>query len=44
MLWISGDTVLYDGVREVAERVRVDTAVLHLGGVRFPVTGPCATR
>ncbi len=39
-LWISGDTVLYDGVREVAERVRVDTAILHLGGVRFPVTGP----
>jgi L-ascorbate metabolism protein UlaG (beta-lactamase superfamily) len=27
-------------VREVAERLRVDTALLHLGGVRFPVTGP----
>ena len=40
VLWISGDTVLYDGVREVATRLRVDTAVLHLGGVRFPVTGP----
>jgi L-ascorbate metabolism protein UlaG (beta-lactamase superfamily) len=40
VLWISGDTVLYDGVREVAERLRVDTALLHLGGVRFPVTGP----
>ena len=39
-LWISGDTVLYDGVREVAERLRVDTALLHLGGVRFPITGP----
>ena len=39
-LWISGDTVLYDGVRAVADRLRVDTAVLHLGGVRFPVTGP----
>ena len=39
-LWISGDTVLYDGVREVAERVPVDTAPLHLGGVQFPVTGP----
>jgi len=39
-LWISGDTVLYDGVREVAERLRVDTALLHLGGVRFPVSGP----
>src|SRR4051794_4435816 len=39
-LWISGDTVLYDGVRQVAERVQVGTALLHLGGVRFPVTGP----
>ncbi|HKO37128.1 MAG TPA: MBL fold metallo-hydrolase [Solirubrobacterales bacterium] len=39
-LWISGDTVLYDGVREVGERLRVGIAVLHLGGVRFPATGP----
>jgi L-ascorbate metabolism protein UlaG (beta-lactamase superfamily) len=40
VLWISGDTVLYDGVREVADRLQVDTALLHLGGVQFPVTGP----
>src|SRR3954454_6596077 len=40
VLWISGDTVLYDGVRQVAERLEVDVALLHLGGVRFPVTGP----
>lgn len=39
-LWISGDTVLFRGLPEVAERLRVDVAVLHLGGVRFPVTGP----
>ena len=39
-LWFSGDTVLYDGVREVAGRLDVDTAVLHLGEVKFPVTGP----
>jgi L-ascorbate metabolism protein UlaG (beta-lactamase superfamily) len=32
--------VLYDGVREVADRLRVDTALLHLGAVRFAVTGP----
>ena len=32
--------MLYDGVREVAERLEIDTALLHLGGVRFPVTGP----
>jgi L-ascorbate metabolism protein UlaG (beta-lactamase superfamily) len=40
VLWISGDTVLYDGVRQVANRFQVDTAILHLGGVQFPVTGP----
>ncbi|HET6507334.1 MAG TPA: MBL fold metallo-hydrolase [Baekduia sp.] len=40
VLWISGDTVLYDGVREVARRLDVDTAILHLGGVRFPISGP----
>ena len=40
VLWISGDTVVYEGVREVADRLKVDTALLHLGGVRFPVTGP----
>jgi L-ascorbate metabolism protein UlaG (beta-lactamase superfamily) len=40
VLWISGDTVLYDGVRQVAARLQVDTALLHLGGVRFHVTGP----
>lgn len=39
-LWISGDTVLYDGVREVAARLDVDVAIIHLGGVQFPVTGP----
>ncbi|MET0578522.1 MAG: MBL fold metallo-hydrolase [Ilumatobacteraceae bacterium] len=39
-LWISGDTVLYSGVRQVAERLDVGTAVVHLGGVRFPITGP----
>jgi L-ascorbate metabolism protein UlaG (beta-lactamase superfamily) len=40
VVWISGDTVLYDGVRQVADRLEVDTALLHLGAVRFPVTGP----
>ena len=40
VLWISGDTVLYDGVRQVADRLQVDIALLHLGGVRFPITGP----
>ncbi len=40
VLWISGDTVLYEGLEQVAERLRVDAALLHLGAVRFPVTGP----
>ena len=40
VVWLSGDTVLYDGVREVASRLDVDVAVLHLGAVRFPITGP----
>jgi len=39
-LWISGDTVLYDGVRQVADRIDVGTALIHLGGVQFGVTGP----
>ncbi|GAA4955265.1 MBL fold metallo-hydrolase [Actinoplanes utahensis] len=39
-LWISGDTVLFRGVREVARRFDIGTALLHLGAVRFPVTGP----
>jgi L-ascorbate metabolism protein UlaG (beta-lactamase superfamily) len=40
ILWISGDTALYDGVRQVADRLEVGTALLHLGGVRFPISGP----
>ena len=38
-LWISGDTVLYSGVRQVS-RLQVSLAVLHLGGAHFPLTGP----
>jgi L-ascorbate metabolism protein UlaG (beta-lactamase superfamily) len=39
-VWITGDTVLYDGIRAVADRLEIATVLLHLGGVRFPVTGP----
>jgi L-ascorbate metabolism protein UlaG (beta-lactamase superfamily) len=39
-VWISGDTVLYKGLRAVADRLRVGTALIHLGGVRFLVSGP----
>jgi L-ascorbate metabolism protein UlaG (beta-lactamase superfamily) len=40
VLWISGDTVLYEGVKAMAGRWDIDVAILHLGGVQFPVTGP----
>lgn len=39
-LWISGDSVLYGGLREAAERIDPGTLLLHLGGAGFPVTGP----
>ncbi|MEV0713870.1 MBL fold metallo-hydrolase [Asanoa sp. NPDC050611] len=39
-LWVSGDTVLYPGVREIVGRLPIGLALVHLGGVRFPVTGP----
>ncbi|TDD14227.1 MBL fold metallo-hydrolase [Kribbella turkmenica] len=39
-LWVSGDSVLYDGLRRVGERFDVGTVLLHLGAVRFGVTGP----
>jgi L-ascorbate metabolism protein UlaG (beta-lactamase superfamily) len=40
VLWVSGDTVLYDGLRQVGDRLDVDVAILHLGGARFTVSGP----
>jgi len=39
-LWITGDTVLYPALRGVPERLEVGTMLLHLGCVRFGVTGP----
>ena len=35
-LWLSGDTVLFAGLRDVGRRIQVSTAVLNLGGVTFP--------
>ncbi|GLY03705.1 MBL fold metallo-hydrolase [Actinoplanes sp. NBRC 101535] len=40
VVWITGDTVLFRGLREVGARFTVDTVVLHLGKVQFGVTGP----
>jgi L-ascorbate metabolism protein UlaG (beta-lactamase superfamily) len=39
-LYISGDTVLFPGVEEVARRFKVGTAFLHIGGVQFGISGP----
>lgn len=38
-VWMSGDSVLFSGLREVAERLDVDIALLHIGAVRFPISG-----
>ena len=34
-LWVTGDTVLYGGLREVASRFDIGTVLMHLGSVRF---------
>jgi L-ascorbate metabolism protein UlaG (beta-lactamase superfamily) len=35
-LYISGDTVYFDGIEEIAKRFKVHTAVLHVGKAGFP--------
>ncbi|UWY27196.1 MBL fold metallo-hydrolase [Flavobacterium sp. TR2] len=35
-LYISGDTVLFDGLYELEKRKKVDIAILHLGAGAFP--------
>ncbi len=39
-IYISGDTVWYEGVAEVARRFAVRAAILHLGAARVPEVGP----
>lgn len=39
-LRVTGDTVLTGAVRDTARALRPDVLVMHLGGVRFPITGP----
>lgn len=39
-LYISGDTVWFNGINEIARRFQVGTAILHIGKAGFPVTGP----
>lgn len=38
-IYVSGDTVWYEGVAEVARRFRVQIAILHLGAARVPEVG-----
>jgi L-ascorbate metabolism protein UlaG (beta-lactamase superfamily) len=39
-LYISGDSVYFRGIQEIARRFAVGVAVIHFGGVRFPISGP----
>ena len=36
VLYISGDTVYFPGIEEIARRYTVDTAILHIGRAGFP--------
>jgi len=38
-LYISGDTVWFNGMHEIAHRFKIGTAILHIGKASFPVTG-----
>ncbi|WP_326594882.1 MBL fold metallo-hydrolase [Streptomyces sp. NBC_01803] len=39
-LWVTGDTVLYPALQQAAAALDPGTVLLHLGSVRFPLTGP----
>lgn len=39
-LYISGDTVWFDGLREIGRRFTVGTAIVHIGAAGFPIMGP----
>jgi L-ascorbate metabolism protein UlaG (beta-lactamase superfamily) len=39
-IYVSGDTVWYEGEAEVAHRFNVRLAILHLGAARVPAVGP----
>jgi L-ascorbate metabolism protein UlaG (beta-lactamase superfamily) len=39
-VYVSGDTVWYEGVAEVAKRFKIGTAVLFLGAARVALIGP----
>jgi len=39
-IYISGDTVWYEGIPEIAKKFKVRAALLHLGAARVDVVGP----
>lgn len=39
-VWMTGDTVLYGALKRYAKDLRPDVALVHMGAVRFPQTGP----
>ncbi len=39
-LYISGDTVLFEGISEISEKFKIKTAILHLGAGAFPYLKP----
>lgn len=39
-LYISGDTVLFEGIYEIAKKFKIGTAILHLGAGAFPYLKP----
>ena len=39
-IYVSGDTVWYPGVAEVARRFKIQVAILHMGAARVPEVGP----
>ena len=39
-LYITGDTVWFNGIHEIAHRFKIGTVILHIGKASFPITGP----
>jgi L-ascorbate metabolism protein UlaG (beta-lactamase superfamily) len=41
-LWMTGDTVLHGDLRKAAAGMRPEVALVHIGAVKFPISGPLA--
>lgn len=39
-VWMTGDTVLYGALRAAAAAMRPEVALVHIGAVKFPISGP----